>query len=257
MATCDVFSYMTRTQQLGPRLALSSHVFIRHCHARATSFWLISANWQLIKKIAFLSWAIWAEFVRLFAKKKNKKHEKATQKETNSLSSCLLSSRLPYSLITIRCHFILTVSLTTWKSDESDSNFRLGVELWIEGTLGYSLFHSISSATLAGNLVGKLFCVCLWTMQSQVRLIQKETQHRRRSYACGDDCCYSVAVVGEYFPLSPFPLQKTQTRHTNQCVSQHRGSDLLKITLKLFFTFKEHPVFKVPQTIPASLSYRR
>lgn len=100
----------------------------------------------------------------------------------------------------IRCHFILTVSLTTQKSDESDSNFRLGVKLWIEGTLGYSLFPSISLATLAGNLVGKLFCVCLWTMQSQVRLIQKETQHKRRSYACGDDCCYSVAVVVQYFP---------------------------------------------------------
>lgn len=122
----------------------------------------------------------------------------------------------------IRCHFTLAVPLTTWKSDESDSNFRLGVELWIEGTLGYSLFPSISLATLAGNLVMKLFRVCSWTMQSQVRLIQEETQHKRRSYACSSDCCYSVAVVVKYFPLSPFPLQKTQTRHTNQSVSQPR-----------------------------------
>lgn len=104
-------------------------------------------------------------------------------------------------------------------------------ELWIEGTLKYSLFPSISLATLAGNLVRKLFCVCLWTMQSQVRLIQKETQHKRRSYACSDDCCYRIAVV-QYFPFSQFPLQKTQIKHTNKSVSQHRSSDLLRIVLK-------------------------
>lgn len=77
--------------------------------------------------------------------------------------------------------------------------------------------------TLAGNLVRKLFRVCLWTMQSQVRLIQKEAQHKRRSYACSDDCRYSLAVVVEYFALSPFHLQKTQTRHTYKSVLQHRS----------------------------------
>lgn len=175
-----------------------------------------------------------------------------TWKSDNNLSSCLLSSRLLCSLITIRCHFILTVSLTR-KLDET-SDWEWSCELRAPSdTLS---FPSISLPTLAGNLVRKLFCVCLWTMQSQVRLIQKETQHKR-SYACSDDCCYSAAVV-EYFPLSPFPLQKTPTRHTNQSVSQHKRSDLLRITLKLFFTFKrtssvqgpsDHPGLFIIQTI--------
>lgn len=143
------------------------------------------------------------------------------EKNDNGISSCLLSSRLFHSFIMVRCHFILTVSLMTWKSDESDSNFRLRLEVWIEGTLRYPLFPFISLPTLAVNLVRKLFCVCLWTMQSQVRLIQKEEQHKRRSYSCSDDCCYDVAVVVEYFPLSLFHLQKTQIRHTKSICHCH------------------------------------
>lgn len=53
-----------------------------------------------------------------------------------------------------------------------------------------------------------------------------------------------VTVLWSIFP-SLFPLQKTQTGHTNQSVSQQRSSDLLRITLKLLFTFREHPVIKV------------
>lgn len=92
-------------------------------------------------------------------------------------------------------------------------------ETRIEGTLRFMLFPSISLATPTGNLVRKLFCVCLWTITSQVRRIQKETECRRRSYACNDDSSY------------------------NQFVERRRG-DLLWIALKLLFTFKR--VFKVP-----------
>ena len=64
-----------------------------------------------------------------------------------------------------------------------------------------------------------------------------------------------VTVLWRILP-SLFPLQKTQTGHTNQSVSQQRRSDLLGITLKLLFTFREQPVIKVSETVPASLSQK-
>lgn len=112
---------------------------------------------------------------------------------------------------------------------------------WSYALRAPSLSPSISLATLAGNLVRKLFCVCLWTMQSEVRLIQKETQHRRRSRACSDDCCYSV---GEYFPLLHFHFRKLRQGILIN-LSQRRRGDLLRRALKLLFTFKKHPVIKV------------
>lgn len=48
-----------------------------------------------------------------------------------------------------------------------------------------------------------------------------------------------LIVLQLYFPLAPFPLQKTQTRHTNQSLSKHRKSDLLRVALQLLFTSKK------------------
>lgn len=151
--------------------------------------------------------------VAIFDMTKIKEQQKKTWHSDNSFSSCLLSSRLLLLFITIRCYFILTVSLTTWKSDENNSNFRLEWSSELRAPSDTCSSPSISSATFASNLVRKLFCVCLWTMQSQVRLIQKETQHKRRSYACSY-CWYSVAIALVYFPVSPLPFQKILLAHT-------------------------------------------
>lgn len=118
------------------------------------------------------------------------------------MSLILLSSRLFPSFIMIRCH-VMRPCHSLRGNQMRATNFRL--ETW-----GMNWGHSEILTpslhlllTLAGNLVRKLFRVCLWTMQSQVRLIQKEAQHKRRSYACSDDCCYSLAIVVVDYPPPP------------------------------------------------------
>lgn len=121
------------------------------------------------------------------------------QQNIVTVSLILLSSRLFPSFIMIRCH-VMRPCHSLRGNQMRATNFRL--ETW-----GMNWGHSEILTpslhlllTLAGNLVRKLFRVCLWTMQSQVRLIQKEAQHKRRSYACSDDCCYSLAIVVVDYP---------------------------------------------------------
>lgn len=127
------------------------------------------------------------------------------------MCSRLLSSRLfLYSL----CSY----SILNWHKSQHENQMRATQTSNWDWSYDLNAFTpSFPSPETLDNLVKKLFCVCLWTLQSQVGY-SKKIQHNRRLHNIR---FLKAVVVCCCIRPSPFPLQKIKVwlSHTRRVAS--------------------------------------